>query len=189
MAKRAPGLMESRQPQRRSIPQAFIRPAVYSTARGARSTVLAASFGRQHHALAAVHRLKFLGVVSNAEAVAHRVVLFDAPQLANAAGRILDPTRSAKFMMFTLLLEAVRRNRNLNLVRIFEIDPLRCHLAFASRLWRLQFFCTNALWRTTEVYARPSARRSELGALGGLAPKHRGSTYAHSNGKRQMSNA
>jgi hypothetical protein len=60
---------------------------------------------------------------------------------ADTAGRILDSSRSAKFV------HVVRawcpghagRNRNLDLVRIFVIDPLRRHLALAARHRRLQF--------------------------------------------------
>jgi hypothetical protein len=43
--------------------------------------------------------LKLLGVGGNANAVAHRVAFFQTLQLANAARCVLDPTRSAKFMM------------------------------------------------------------------------------------------
>jgi hypothetical protein len=53
----------------------------------------------QRHALATIYRLKLLGVGGNANAVAHRVAFLQTLQLANAARCVLDPTRSAKFIM------------------------------------------------------------------------------------------
>ena len=66
------------------------------------------------------HHRHFFSIIGIFEAVAHRVAIWLAPQLADAARGELVSSRSAKFVHVLLPgAETTGRNRNFNLVRIF----------------------------------------------------------------------
>ena len=107
-----------------------------------------------------VGRLKRLSIGGRTKAVAHRVALFDAPQLADAARCKFETALAAKFMMFVLLPGPAGSNRHFDLRGGIVVDPLRCYLAFATRHWRLQLFCQNSSGRPVVTNtARLMARR------------------------------
>jgi hypothetical protein len=68
-------------------------------------------------------------------------------------------------MMVILPLESAGRNRNLDLMRIFVIDPLWRHLAFATRHWRCSFLPTQVADGPAAYIDRPPDG-SEVGSGG-----------------------
>jgi len=104
--------------------------------------------------------------------------------VASTGARLLvKPTPSAKFMM--VCCKPAGLNRNLKSDRSASMSSRLCVASLAACSFSAPTPCGG---RPKCTLDRPPGTRS-WGALGGLAPKHRGSTYAHSNGKRQMSNA